>query len=167
MNNMQELCLLIDRADALYYNTGKIPVPDATYDGWKVSLKSIDPENVRLKRVGAAVAAEFALETRAHRFPMGSLDKAQVKGEYDAWASGFHGALFHASLKMDGSSIATDFEAGRLTRAVTRGDGIWGQDITANAMKFRGLPKFAVNPDGSAFSGGVRGEATRHACSAI
>jgi DNA ligase (NAD+) len=58
----------------------------------------------------------------------------------------------HASLKGDGASAAAYYRDGRLMQAISRGDGVIGEDITANAMRFKGLPAWA------GFTGAVRFE---------
>jgi DNA ligase (NAD+) len=59
-----------------------------------------------------------------------------------------------AQFKLDGASLELQYEKGRLKAAVTRGDGVYGDEITANALAMKGVP----NRLKAAFSGGIRGE---------
>ncbi len=64
-------------------------------------------------------------------------------------------AAIHASLKGDGASAAAYYTNGRLIQVISRGDGIVGEDITANAIRFKGLPAW-VGTESGGFSGAVR-----------
>jgi DNA ligase (NAD+) len=155
---LSELRRLIDAADEAYYTLGKATVEDALYDEWKDDLARLDPTDHRLKRVGARIQ-EALLQKREHTIPMGSLSKATNLGEFQKWVKGI-GAVnkrLHASYKLDGGSFSFEFQNGRLVAAISRGDGLVGEDVTANALKFRGLParcRIGENP----FTGYMRGE---------
>lgn len=157
---LSELRRLIDQADETYYTNGNAAVEDALYDAWKEELAALEPNDVRLKRVGMPVQ-ESLLQKRTHTIPMGSLSKATNRAEFQKWVKGLGGdsepPQLHASFKMDGGSFSFEFQQGRLTAAISRGDGLTGEDITANARKFRGLPSFC-QLGGQPFSGYVRGE---------
>jgi DNA ligase (NAD+) len=88
---------------------------------------------------------------------MGSLDKAMNETEYLAWIKTAKGSLT-ASYKMDGGSVSLEYADGKLTQAVTRGDGFEGEDITDNVLQFKGVPKKGVKIDGKPFTGFIRGE---------
>jgi DNA ligase (NAD+) len=165
MNNEQntsarlsELRRLIDAADDAYYTHGNATVEDALYDAWKNELAPHDPGDPRLTRVGARIQ-EALLQKREHTIPMGSLSKATNLGEFQKWVKGI-GATdkrLHASYKMDGGSFSFELRNGRLVSAISRGDGLVGEDITANALKFRGLPAQCRIGD-TPFTGFMRGE---------
>jgi len=90
---------------------------------------------------------------------MGSQSKATNEAEYRKWLAGIGAAqLYHASYKMDGGSYSFEYNEGRLISAVSRGDGIEGEDITANALRFQGMPAVCKLPGGQLFSGFMRGE---------
>ena len=74
-----------------------------------------------------------------------------------AWALKAEGGSIHASLKGDGASAAAYYQEGRLVQAISRGDGSIGEDITANAIRFKGLPAW-VGVEGQGFTGAVRFE---------
>ena len=153
---------LIDRADHAYYTggTGTL-MEDAVYDGLKDELKVLAPDDVRLKRVGAPVPEAGMLAKRTHTIPMGSQQKAMNREEFMAWVEGLpdgRSTLLMADLKADGGSVSFEFVEGALYRAITRGDGFVGEDITANARKFKGVPASVMSPQGQPFSGTIRAE---------
>ncbi len=155
---LSELRRLIDAADDTYHTHGSATVEDALYDAWKDELARLDPSDPRLKRVGARIQGTL-LQKREHTIPMGSLSKATNLGEFQKWVKGI-GAVnkrLHASYKMDGGSFSFEFRNGRLVSAISRGDGLIGEDITANALKFRGLPVQCRMGD-APFTGFMRGE---------
>jgi DNA ligase (NAD+) len=86
------------------------------------------------------------LEQVQHAIPMLSLDNSYSKDELDTWFERLSRELGHepeglaAELKIDGASISLVYVDGRLERAVTRGDGLVGDDVTANARTIRQLP---------------------------
>lgn len=166
---LEELRDLIDQADHAYYTQGGAVMEDARYDKLKEELQRLSPDDVRLKQVGSAIRGSM-LQKKIHTIPMGSQFKASNRSEYDAWFKTVTTGLwngsqvearkepFHASYKMDGGSFSFEYQEGRLIAAVSRGDGFTGEDVTANAFKFNNLPTIAQLPDGTPFSGFVRGE---------
>ena len=157
--NLTELQSLIDKADDAYYTNGSSIMEDARYDKLKLELKTLNPADPRLVSVGAAIKTSI-LQKRKHSIPMGSLSKALNETEWKSWLknSGFDSSTwFHGSFKMDGASISLEYSDGRLVSAVSRGDGVTGEDITANAVNFKNLPRI-VKHKGKLFSGFVRGE---------
>lgn len=132
---------------------------DARYDKLKVELKVLNPSDPRLLSVGASVRSTI-LQKRSHTIPMGSQDKALNEGEFNAWikTNALDGIILHASHKMDGGSFSLEYRDGRLVSAISRGDGMAGEDITANAIRFKNVPHSAVLPNGKMFSGFIRGE---------
>ncbi|HOC54037.1 MAG TPA: NAD-dependent DNA ligase LigA [Verrucomicrobiota bacterium] len=157
-SRLSELRRLIDQADEAYYTRGQALVEDALYDQWKDELAQLAPDDPRLKRVGARLQ-EAHLQKRQHTIPMGSLAKAVNHGEFLKWVKGIgaEGKMLHASYKMDGGSFSFEFRDGCLVAAISRGDGLAGEDITANALKFRGIPA-QCRLDGHPFTGFMRGE---------
>lgn len=148
-------------AEAAYYNTGTALMEDAQYDALRAELTALAPDSPALTRVGAPPAAGASLQKRKHTIPMGSLDKAMNRDEWDAWVAKMAAAghtRFTASLKMDGGSVSLEYRDGALVQAVTRGDGAVGEDITANVLRFRDVPTKGVTLDGRPFTGFVRGE---------
>jgi DNA ligase (NAD+) len=87
-----------------------------------------------------------------HAMPMGSQNKVNSEAEFRTWLERCGASQVHASLKGDGASAAAYYREGRLVQAISRGDGQIGEDITANALRFKGLPAWA------GFTGAVRFE---------
>jgi DNA ligase (NAD+) len=88
---------------------------------------------------------------------MGSQEKAANPEEFRAWAAKTGlgtGRSFIVQYKLDGASLELQYEKGNLVRAITRGDGIMGDEITANARRMTGVVSALNTP----FTGGVRGE---------
>ena len=93
-------------------------------------------------RVGSDRTAEFA--SVAHRYPMLSLSNTYSIEELSQFIDrieGENGATeFACELKFDGTAISLTYERGRLVRAVTRGDGTTGDDVTTNVKTIRSIP---------------------------
>jgi DNA ligase (NAD+) len=157
-DRITEIQTLIDKADTAYYTEGKSVMEDARYDKLKAELKTLNPTDARLVSVGSTIK-DAILQKKKHTIPMGSLAKAMNEGEWQSWLSnnGFTYQMFNASLKMDGGSFSLEYNDGRLVSAISRGDGFVGEDVTANAINFKNVPKI-VKLNGKLFSGFVRGE---------
>jgi len=156
---LEELQSIIDKADSAYYTTGQSIMEDARYDKLKDDLKRLNPSDARLITVGSTIKDNILKKVK-HNIPMGSLSKSTNEQEWKSWLknNGFQvNDQFHVSLKMDGGSFSVEYRDGRLVSAISRGDGLVGEDITANAINFKNLPKVAKLND-KLFSGFVRGE---------
>ena len=152
---INELEKLITRYQASYYN-GEGEISDAEFDALWDELKSLDPGNAILQKVGAD-SGNF--EKIHHVMPMGSQEKAANPEQFLAWAEKHKYDEYLVEYKLDGASLELQYENGWLVRAVTRGDGSIGDDITANAKKMSGVHP-AIYKDGELipFTGGIRGE---------
>ena len=152
---ISELEKLITKYQASYYN-GEAEISDAEFDALWDELKSLDPGNAILQRVGAD-SGNF--EKVHHVMPMGSQEKAANPEQFMAWAEKHKYDQYLVEYKLDGASLELQYENGYLVRAVTRGDGSIGDDITANARQMNGV-NAAIYKDGELvpFTGGVRGE---------
>ena len=149
---IDELSSLIKKYQDSYYN-GEAEIEDAEFDKLWDELKSLDPDNPILKKVGAD-SGNF--EKAAHVMPMGSQEKAADPEQFLSWAAKRVYNEYLVEYKLDGASLELQYQKGRLVRAVTRGDGSVGDDITSNAKKMQGvLSVLQKSPD---FTGGVRGE---------
>lgn len=142
---------LIRRYQASYYN-GEAEISDAEFDALWDELKALDPSNELFKQVGRDSVDGFP--KAIHLIPMGSQEKAANPDEFRAWAAKIAAPVYVVQYKLDGASLELQYEEGRLVRAVSRGDGVIGDDITENARRIKGvLTQLDQN-----FSGGVRGE---------
>lgn len=143
---------LILKARHAYYNGGEPIMSDLEYDSLEDELRRLAPGDPLLQMVGAPVPADSILTKARHAMPMGSQNKVNSESEFRTWLERCGGGAVHASLKGDGASAAAYYRDGRLMQAISRGDGVIGEDITANAMRFKGLPAWA------GFTGAVRFE---------
>jgi DNA ligase (NAD+) len=147
----KELEALVKRHQDLYYN-GQPEISDAEFDALWDELEALSPDSPVLKSVGKDGLDGFP--KAEHLIPMGSQAKAQDPEAFMKWAVKIGHPEYLVQYKLDGASLELQYEAGRFVRAVTRGDGLRGDDITPNASKMRGvLPAIDAR-----FSGGVRGE---------
>jgi DNA ligase (NAD+) len=147
----KELELLIKRHQDLYYN-GQPELSDAEFDALWDELAGLDPGNPVLAKVGTDAADGWP--KAKHLIPMGSQEKASNPEDFLAWCAKVKHSEYIVQYQLDGASLELQYEGGVLARAVTRGDGEVGDDITPNARKMAGVvSKLAV-----AFTGGIRGE---------
>ena len=147
---------LIRKYQKSYYD-GEGEISDADFDKLWDELKLLDPDNAVLGKVGAD-SGNF--DKIRHIMPMGSQEKAADPEQFLTWAEKHEYSEYLVEYKLDGASLELQFRHGNLVRAVTRGDGTGGDDITANARKMNGVIGILGSEDGKIvdFTGGVRGE---------
>lgn len=154
---------VVDRADMLYYRDAlKSSLSDAQYDAIKAHLRSLNPSDERLVRIGSPYSADEIGTKVVHTIPMGSLDNTDdgILG-FEPWFTSVSAKIadpdanIFMSLKIDGSSIRARYENGKLSVVATRGNGEVGEDVTANGSAFAGLPITLSEP----ITCDVRGEA--------
>ena len=129
-----------------YYVLGRPSVSDLEYDRLFDRLSALESRYPELKtadsptqRVGSDLEAGF--EETAHTVPVLSLDKAYSVAEVVAWMRRLPPqTVFSAEQKIDGVSIVLYYENGVLTRAVTRGNGFVGNDVSENVRTVRSVP---------------------------
>ena len=134
-----------------YYVENQPVISDQDFDYMMHELESLEkahPEmydpNSPTQRVGSDLMGGF--QSVAHRYPMLSLantyNQQEVADWYDSVKRGLEGEDFEVccEMKYDGLSISLTYEDGRLVRAVTRGDGVRGDDVTANVRTIRSIP---------------------------
>src|SRR5215475_7178684 len=137
--------------DYQYYVLDEPELTDAAYDRLMNRLKELEAAHPNLiapdsptVRVGGTPRAGF--QTVRHVRPMLSLDNAFSYDDLRAWdkrvreGSGKAEIEYIAEHKFDGLSISLQYEDGLLARAVTRGDGSTGEDVTPNVKTIRSVP---------------------------
>ncbi|HET9864010.1 MAG TPA: NAD-dependent DNA ligase LigA, partial [Steroidobacteraceae bacterium] len=148
-----ELRELIHAHDYRYYVLNEPAIPDAEYDRLMNELKSIEAAHPELvtadsptQRVSGAAAPEFA-QVR-HTIPMLSLNNGFTEEDlrdFDRRVRerlGSDGPIdYSATPKLDGLAISVLYREGIYTRAATRGDGVTGEDVTANVATIRSVPR--------------------------
>jgi len=150
---------LIKKYQASYYS-GEAEISDTQFDLLWDELKILCPQSDVLKKIGTGHDTDGFPKAR-HLIPMGSQDKASNPKEFAAWIEkqmeknkSQSEKKFIVQYKLDGASLELQYEKGKLIRAVTRGDGITGDEITSNARRMNGTVQKLDVP----FTGGVRGE---------
>lgn len=146
-----ELRSEIARHDALYHRQAAPEISDADYDALKRKLRALEatfPDSARevpaLAEVGDDRSGLF--KTYRHRERMLSLEKAYTETELRAFAArvakaaGRKDVALVVEPKFDGLAVSVTFENGRLVRAVTRGNGIEGDDVTTHVAAIAGMP---------------------------
>ena len=134
-----------------YYVQNQPLISDQDFDALMKELQDLEArhpelfdENSPTQRVGSDISSEF--RQVAHRYPMLSLantyNEEDVRGWYDSVSKGLAGEPFEVccELKYDGLSISLTYVDGKLVQAVTRGDGVQGDDVTRNVKTIRSIP---------------------------
>ena len=134
-----------------YYVQNQPSISDYDFDQLMHELQQLEarhPEmadpNSPTQRVGSDLQSEF--RQVAHKYPMLSLantySEQDVRDWYDSVSRGLGGEPFEVccEMKYDGLSISLTYVDGRLTQAVTRGDGVQGDDVTQNVRTIRAIP---------------------------
>lgn len=153
--NMTDLELKIKDAAQKYYQDGTSPYSDEEFDAMIDQLRQTIPSS-ELFRTGWGYKVE-ADPTPGDKFshlytPVGSLNKVRC---WDEFPKEFRSGETYASIKLDGLSVALYYRFGLLTKALTRGDGYTGIDITSKVYNID--PDLVSIPD-KKFTGCVRGE---------
>ncbi len=165
---LEELRRELRRHEHLYHVLDSPEITDAQYDALFRDLLDLEEAHPELvtpdspsQRVGAEASGQFA-KVR-HRSPMLSLQNAFQEEEIRAWdkrvrAVAGDAVVYVCELKIDGLSMSLTYRDGRLVRAATRGDGLTGEDVTANVRTIRSVPLTIEPPGGLPAEFEVRGE---------
>ena len=134
-----------------YYVLNQPTIGDQEFDFMMHELQDLEARHPEMadpasptQRVGSDVSTEF--RQVAHKYPMLSLantyNEQDVADFYNSVKKGLGGEDFEicCEMKYDGLSISLTYVDGRLTQAVTRGDGVHGDDVTANVRTIRSIP---------------------------
>ena len=134
-----------------YYVLDKPTISDFEFDQKLKQLQDLEvqypeffDENSPTQRVGGMVTKNF--ETVKHEYRMYSLDNSYSIEDLQDWETRIQKVLgdvpleYTCELKYDGASISISYESGRLVRAVTRGDGFQGDDVTNNIKTIKAVP---------------------------
>ena len=141
LERIKELVELLNKAGKSYYSEGQEIMSNYEYDALYDELKKLEEEtgcvlsNSPTVNVGYEVLSELPKER--HDSPMLSLDKTKDREALRDWLREQKGVL---SWKLDGLTIVLTYEDGKLSKAVTRGNGEIGEIITNNARVFKNVP---------------------------
>jgi DNA ligase (NAD+) len=155
-SELAELAELIAYHDRLYYQKDQPEITDAEYDALRQrnnAIEALFPELILpdspSRRVGAAPAGGF--KRVRHAIPMLSLDNALTRQDISDWLDGIRNFLLDlrdpalpiemvCEPKIDGVSLGIRYERGHLFSAATRGNGLEGEDVTANVKTIESIP---------------------------
>lgn len=154
MDTLQTIQALREELNQHNYNYYVLDNPTISDFEFDIKLKELQEleakhpeyfdEDSPTQRVGGAITKNF--NTIQHEYRMYSLDNGYSKEELLDWEKRVHKGLgtadveFVCELKYDGASISIHYENGRLAKAVTRGDGFQGDEITTNIKTIRAVP---------------------------
>ncbi|WP_041103139.1 NAD-dependent DNA ligase LigA [Mycoplasmopsis californica] len=151
---ISELTNLINQWNYEYFILNEPTVSDLEYDKALLELERLEKEfpqfihpNSPTKKVGANYNAYLSKFTKVkHMQPMLSLDKAYSYDDVEKFISNIEQVVpteeiqFSLEPKIDGLSIALHYQNGYLAKALTRGDGVEGEDVTDNVFQIKGIP---------------------------
>lgn len=148
---IEELSKELEQHNYLYYIKDAPVISDYEFDLKLEELQKLESDYPELRdphsptqRVGGDITKDFP--TVKHKYPMLSLSNTYSKEELEDFLGRVERALgdeeveYVVELKYDGAAIGLVYENGRLARAITRGDGVQGDDITANVKTIRSVP---------------------------
>jgi len=148
---IQKLRQELHRHNYNYYVLNRPEIDDREFDTLMKELQELErlhPEmydaNSPTQRVGSDLSGEF--RQVPHRYPMLSLANTYSGSDVEEWynqvSRGLEGEEFEicCEMKYDGLSISLIYENGQLVRAVTRGDGVRGDDVTTNVKTIKSIP---------------------------
>ena len=172
VKEIQEIIALrqiLTRHNYKYYVENEPEISDQEYDALMVRLVNLEKKHPEMsdvtspsQRVGSDINYEF--QQVAHQYPMLSLgntyNKEEISAFYERVKQGLGDESFEicCELKFDGLSISLIYEHGKLVRAVTRGDGFMGDDVTNNIRTIRSIPLELIPNSGYPDFFEIRGE---------
>lgn len=162
---IQELRGILDEANRRYYVENSPTLSDYEFDMFLKELEALETEHPEYitsdsptRRVGSDLKVEDApgkkeFEQHPHRYPMLSLgntyDISEVQAFADRAEKGIGNSFtFSCELKFDGTAICLTYRDGKLFRALTRGDGTIGDDVTRNVKHISNIPQTLSIPAG-------------------
>ena len=150
-DTIQQLRSELDQHNYNYYVLDQPQISDFEFDQKLKELQALEAahpdffdSNSPTQRVGGAVTKNF--QTVVHDYRMYSLDNSYSKEDVVDWETRIQKVLgnvpieYTCELKYDGASISITYENGQLSRAVTRGDGVQGDDVTNNIKTIKSIP---------------------------
>jgi len=169
VDRVRELQKLLRSAGHAYYVLDQPIMPDEVYDRLYRELVDLETAHPHLitpdsptQRIGATPALQFI--SVQHHLPLYSLENAFTPADMQAWQErirriiGDQPLSYNCELKIDGIALALTYIDGVLSRCATRGDGIWGEDITQNGKTIRSIP-LRLQLDPCPHHAEIRGEA--------
>ena len=159
---INELRGILDEANRRYYVDNAPTLSDYEFDMLLKELEALEREHPELvtpdsptQHVGSDLKKEF--DQYPHRYPMLSLGNTYDISEVEAFAEraakglgaeNSHFCTYSCELKFDGTAICLTYRNGKLFRALTRGDGTVGDDVTRNVKHISNIPQYLKTPAG-------------------
>ncbi len=152
---MNELYERVEKYSYYYYTRNESLISDVEFDKLLAELERLEEENPELKREGSLTSQvgsslkDSKFTKVKHKNPMLSLsntyntkDLEDFDGRVRRILGGDRKVDYALELKLDGVSISVHYDKGKLVRAVTRGDGAVGEDVTENIMQISSIPHY-------------------------
>jgi hypothetical protein len=143
---VSELVDEINKHRRAYYSQDSVLISDADYDALMRELEALEAEHPDLitgdsptQSVGGEATTTFSPVQHLDR--MWSLDNVFGREEMAAWLAKNASGPYLCELKIDGLAINLRYENGKLVSAATRGDGVVGEDVTANVLTIKSIPR--------------------------
>ncbi len=153
---IDELAMLLNEASRAYYDEAAEIMTNYEYDALYDELLALEDETGYIRDDSPSINVGYEVTTAlpkvTHPTKMLSLNKTKDRDELKAWLGTMQGLL---SWKLDGLTVVLTYENGRLTQAVTRGNGTQGELVTQNILACKNVPKLIPCKDRVT----VRGEA--------
>jgi len=151
---IDELTAILSQANYQYYVLDDPAMPDYEYDHLLRELEDLEKDNPEFarpdsptQRVGGEALSKF--EKYTHPVPLMSLQDVFDMDELDDFLQkildNYPGTAFSVEPKVDGLSVALEYENGQFIRGATRGDGVTGEDVTENLKTIRSIPMVLEN----------------------
>lgn len=155
LDKIKELREKIKKYNEIYYGTGESPISDYEYDKLLEELKKLEEinpkfrdENSPTEKVGFSEKSSTKFQKVEHKHPMLSLANSYNDGEVLDFIERIkkkndteEKLKYCLEVKLDGLSISLIYKSGKLIRAITRGDGYIGEDVTENVMRIESVAK--------------------------
>jgi len=156
IQRMRELEVLLHRYSEAYYQQDAPLIPDSTYDQLFRELAVLEekyPAEISHHSPAHAVGSSPSKQFKAlqHVEPMLSLDNAMNEKEFSDFNARVEKLLISPNIifacepKLDGLAVSITYDKGRLVRALTRGDGQKGEDVTQNALAIASIPNELIS----------------------
>lgn len=157
IERVEELRKLIEHHNYMYYVMDNPEISDAEFDALMQELKALEVQYPELvtpdsptQRVGGEASSQF--EPVVHTVPLLSLNDVFSEGELRDFDRRVRSVLnqgdveYVVEVKIDGLSVALTYQGGVFVRGATRGDGLVGEDVTANLKTIRSIPLRLKDP---------------------
>ena len=149
IKRIEELTAILSEANYLYYVQDNPTMPDFEYDRLLRELEELEAANPELvrpdsptQRVGGEALSKF--EKVTHPVPLMSLQDVfspeELREFVEKTLESYPDSQFSVEPKIDGLSVALEYENGLFVRGATRGDGVVGEDVTENLKTIRSIP---------------------------